>query len=618
VWQASNTGLVASGTGAGPGVVLIVACAPALATAAGAALCGRLVTAAARLSERAADRARTLPARLAAWELARTPLRHLLPALLSVAAVAGCGYAAAQHASWQRSAHDQAAFQVGTDVAVGLARPQTLDPAVRLAGAPGVEAATPVYTSTPDQGPTLIGLDPRSAPQTVNLRADQADRTLPALWSSITPAAEPGFALPGRPVALGVEASLAAPGLLGTGVTVTVEDATGIAYTVALGDLPADGATHSLQAVIAPSGAGIAYPLRIIGVSLGFQLPWDLPLGAAFTVAAVTARAAGEATAAPVAGAAAALGTWTPGTDWGSGQEPRGAIEPAIGTRQVQPGRGAVTHFSTGADADPAETELTLTAGTPGMVLPAIATSAYLTADHQGIGSTVIASVGQIPVSLRVVAAVREFPAATGSNDQTLIVDLGELSDQAVLNDNPLSPILTWWLHTADGATPRALPVAAVAENAAQNQAALMDDPLAAVPQRVLTIGAAALVLLAMLGLLVSLLAAAREAAERDTVLSALGMTRPQRAAIGLVLHTSVAAPAAVLGAVLGFVLARLLVPVFVLSPAASSPQPPPTVLFAAPWSLLAAAAITGCTALAALAVSAARRDPSVASRREG
>jgi hypothetical protein len=616
VWQASNTGLVAAGTGGGTGVVLIVACAPALATAAGAALCGRLVALGARVGERAAGRARSLPARLAVWELARTPLRHLLPALLSVAAVAGCGYAAAQHDSWQRSVHDQAAFQVGADVSVSLAQPQALDPAAAPAGAPGTLAATPVYTSTPAQGPMIVGLDARSAPQTVDLRADQADRPLPALWSAITPAAEPGFALPGRPIALGIEARLAMPGLVGTGVTMTVEDASGIAYQVDLGDLPADAATHTLQAVLAPSATGIDYPLRIIGVALDYQLPAAVD-GGSFTVAAVTARDGGQQTAAPVAGAAAAIASWTAAIDWNPAAESLNATEPAVVQWKAEAGHGAVADFSSGAGGGPgtATTALAITAGDSGEPLPAIATQAFLTAGDEKVGAVVDVDVGQISIPVRIVAAVRAFPAVTGASGQALIVDLGELSDQAALNYDPLGPVMTWWLRTADGATPPVLPVAAVAENAVQVQAGLVNDPLAAVPQRVLTLGAVALVLLALLGLLISLLAAARAAAARDSVLSALGMTRPQRAALGVVLHTCVAAPAAVLGVGLGFALAWLLVPVFVLSPEANRPQPPPIVLFAAPWSLAAAAIVTGCTALAALAGSAARRNPSAASR---
>ena len=179
LWQAKSTGLATDGTNGGTGVVLLTACAPALSAAAGAALCGRLVTLAALLSERLGARARTLPARLAAWELARTPRRHVVPALLAVAAIAGCGYTAAQHASWQRSAHDQAGFQVGADVAVNLGRQATLDEAGRLAGGAGVLDATPVYREEPYTGPVTVGLDPAAAAHTVQLRPDQTGGSRP-------------------------------------------------------------------------------------------------------------------------------------------------------------------------------------------------------------------------------------------------------------------------------------------------------------------------------------------------------------------------------------------------------------------------------------------------------
>jgi hypothetical protein len=624
--QAANTGLTATGTDGGSGVVLIVACAPALATAAGAALCGRLVGIAARLSERFAGRARALPSRLAAWELARTPQRHLIAALLSVAAVAGCGYAAAEHTSWERSAHDQAAFQVGADVAVDLGRPQPLAAGAALTRGQGIDASTPVFTSmlygsVPQQGPLVIGVDARTAAQTVDLRPDQADRPIPALWSAITPSAEPGLALPGRPTGLGVQARLTGK-LADPTVTLVVEDATGIAYSVPLGGLPADGAAHTLAAQIAPTGSAIAYPLRLIGVSLGYQLPALTPVGADFSLAALTARDAGSSAYTPVAGALDAVNAWTPGSTF-SAAGAGGLSPPTAATRRIAPGLGADTRFSSGQGLAQPAGAFTLTAPVlPGTataaVLPGIATAAYLRANQETVGSEVTAEVDQTPVRVQIVAQVTTFPTLTAPGDQALIVDLGDLSDLAQLKGDPLAPVSLWWLHTAHGATPPVLPVAATATNTGQSAASLTGDPLAAVPQRVLTVGAAALVLLALLGLLISLLAAAREAAARDSVLSALGMTRSQRAALGALLHTAVATPAAVLGAGLGFLLARLLVPVFTLSSQAVRPDPPATVLFAAPWSLLAAAAVVACTALAALAVSARRRDPSAASRPGG
>ncbi len=622
LWQTSDTGLTSGPNGAGSGVVLIVACAPALTAAAGAALCGRLITLAARLSERAAARAGSLPLRLAAWELARTPRRHVIPALLSVAAVAGCGFAAGQHSSWQRSAHDQAAFQVGADVAVNLGRPQDFGQDAALTTASGVRSGTPVYQSTPDQGPALIGINARDASGLVALRADQADRPLAQLWSAITPSAEPGLALPGKPVGLGIQARLVGRGLTGTSVVMTVEDATGTTFPLTMGNLPADGAEHTLDLPLTQANSAIAYPLRLVGVSLNYQLPFQVVSPAAFAVAAVMTQSSADAAYSPVSGAQTAIEQWSADTNWNPqdlmiGCGPSGG-GPASGPKINAPTleSGAVhTAFSPGVGLSFLPCAVTLTAGNTETVLPAIATTAYLSANEQSIGSTVDAEIDQIAVHVRIVAAVTGFPTAQGPDAQALIVDLGELSDQALLRHDPIAPASTWWLSTVNGATPPGLPSAAVAVNAIQTQATMMNDPSAAIPQRVSTDGAVALTLLALLGLLVSLLSAARDATARDTVLCALGMTRGQRAALGCALHTAVAAPSALLGAALGLLLARLLVPVFTLSPQAAVPIPRPTVLYAANWSVLAFAAITICVALAAFAASVRRRDPAAVSR---
>lgn len=624
LWQAKSTGLATDGTNGGTGVVLLTACAPALSAAAGAALCGRLVTLAALLSERLGARARTLPARLAAWELARTPLRHVVPALLAVAAIAGSGYTAAQHASWQRSAHDQAGFQVGADVAVNLGRPATLDEAGRLAGGAGVLDATPVYREEPYTGPVTVGLDPAAAAHTVQLRPDQTGGSPAALWASITPSAPVGTALPGRPVRLQLTAKLNAPGLTGTSVTAMVADATGLPYSVTLGSLRADGAQHTLVGPLTSDTAGLDYPLRLVSVGLSYQMPTVNPaskeadtIGGAFTVSAVAEQQNGAAAFTPVPGALAALGSWLQRTNWNADHD-RGT-EPGFDRRLTGADGSQTVLFNSGDSAGgPVQITMSQNADVE-PVLPALATSQYLAANQEPVGSTVSVQVDQATVKLRIVGSVAAFPAAGGlANSQVLITDLGSLSQEVLLQDDPLASPLTWWLHTRDGAVPSVLPVAAQAADSRQAQAALLADPLTVVPQRVLEIGAAALLLLALLGLLISLLAAAREATTRDTVLSALGMTRRQRATLACILQTAVTLPAGILGAGLGLLLSRLLVPVFVLSPQATKPQPPPVVLFAAGWPAAAAVALVGLTALAAFAASARRRDPSATSRLGG
>lgn len=625
LWQATNTGLTAGQGSAGPGIVLIVACAPALTAAAGAAACGRLITVAALLSERAAGRAGILPLRLAAWELARTPRRHLVPALLCVAAVAGCGFAAAQHSTWQRSAHDQAGFQVGADVAVNLAQPQALGQAGALAGAPGVRSATPVYTSTSAQGPTVVGLNAAAAAQTITLRPDQADRGLAQLWAAITPSTEPGLLLPGHPTAIAVTARLSAAKLTGTSVALTVEDATGTAYPLSAGALPADGREHTLQATLAPDASGIAYPVRLIGISLDYQLPGAGSIDGSVSLSAVAVRQSATAQFTPVQGAAAALETWTAGTNWnpqdlmiGCGPPFGGAATPAAIIGRSEGSSGVHTSFASGRGfGSPSPCAVTLDAGSTGTAVPGIATEAYLKASQRAVGSVVEVQIDQVAVDVRIAAVVEDFPGLgqDGSGTPALVVDLGELSDQALLLNDPLPAASTWWLHTADGAIPPSLPTGAVAVSSAQTQTALLDDPMAAIPQRVSTVGAVGLTLLALLGLLVSLSSSARESTARDTVLCALGLTRRQRAALGCALHTAVAAPAALLGVALGILLARLLVPEFILSPAATAPVPAPITLYAVSWSAGALIVITLCTAAAALAASARRRDPAAVSR---
>ena len=623
LWQAKSTGLATDGTNGGTGVVLLTACAPALSAAAGAALCGRLVTLAALLSERLGARARTLPARLAAWELARTPLRHVVPALLAVAAIAGSGYTAAQHASWQRSAHDQAGFQVGADVAVNLGQPATLDEAGRLAGGAGVLDATPVYRGEPYTGPVTVGLDPAAAAHTVQLRPDQTGGSPAALWASIIPSAPVGTALPGRPVRLQLTAKLNAPGLTGTSVTAMVADATGLSYPVTLGSLRADGTQHTLVGQLTSDTAGLDYPLRLVSVGLSYQMPTVNPgskeaatIGGAFTVSGVAEQQSGAAAFTPVPGALAAMGSWPQRTNWTADQDVGTA--PGFDRRLAGADGSQTVLFNSGDSAGPMQITMSQNADVE-PVLPALATSQYLAANQESVGSTVSAQVDQATVKLRIVGSVAAFPAVGGLvNSQVLITDLGSLSQEVLLQDDPLASPLTWWLHTKDGAVPPVLPVAAEAAGSRQAQAALLADPLTVVPQRVLEIGAAALLLLALLGLLISLLAAAREATTRDTVLSALGMTRRQRATLACILHTAVTLPAGILGAGLGLLLSRLLVPVFVLSPQATEPQPPPVVLFAPGWPAAAAVALVGLTALAAFAASARHRDPSATSRLGG
>lgn len=96
----------------------VLALAPALALAGGTILALRLLPAAARAGDRLAARGRRLTASLAGWQVSRQPLRQGGAALLLVMAVATGTLALAQHASWARSASDQATATAGADVRI--------------------------------------------------------------------------------------------------------------------------------------------------------------------------------------------------------------------------------------------------------------------------------------------------------------------------------------------------------------------------------------------------------------------------------------------------------------------------------------------------------------------
>ncbi|WP_034263543.1 FtsX-like permease family protein [Actinospica robiniae] len=573
VWQAGEVGLstrAANGSGATP--VLIVAAAPALAVAAGAALCGRLVGGGARVAEFVARRVRSAPVRLATWELARTPLRYFVPALLCVASVAGCGSLAAQHASRLRSAHDQAAFVNGAQVAVALR--QTLPPGevASVASAPGVIAATPVDEIDIGTG-TLVALDAANAASTVALRADLVDGSAAKLWAGLTPSSSQhpvmsGISVPGRPVALGLTGTLTATGhasnIRGDTVSValTIQDAVGLTYSIPVGQLAPDEAEHALSAQIAPD-AKADYPLRIIGVTLG-----TADKAYKLAISGLTEQVAGGGGTISFPGAAA-MAKWTR-----HNQSTDVMLAPAAG---------------------------------PGLVVPALATDDYLSANGVHIGSTVQLSVNGVSVSALIIATVSAFPALPAGNPDGLIVDLPTLADVVNAGGAELWPSYTWWLDTKSGNAPAALPAGAVATTADEVQANLISDPLSAIPQQALDIATPALVLLAMLGLVTALLAASRDSARRDAVLGALGTTRSQLVGLTCLLHACVIVPAALLGTGLGFLFARVFTPVFVLGADGSPPRPSVMVLLDATWSATAALIIVATTVTVALASCLAR-----------
>lgn len=593
-WQAASAPSVAAGTGAVPQVNPVAVAAPALAVAAGAALTGRLVPPAARLAERAAARARRLPMLFACWQISRTPVSYILPGLVTLAAVAGATYTVADHDSRARSLGDQAAYTVGADAAVSAAQPLTPGQTGALTGARDVLAATPVVRVS-DSNSTLLAVDAKSAAQTVLLRPDLVDRPPAAVWSALQQHPSMGLALPGAPKSLGFEATLQTSAQAGQRFTAkadaTVQDATGLIYSVDLGSLPADGIAHPLSGVLTTHNA--AYPISLLQIGLSYTLP-AAAQAATFTVAGIRG-----------------LGTWSIAnasphmlTSEGTSVKVCGPTAsnpmPAVAGR-IQPDDGdpAIVHasFLTGFGVDwtiwnadqtdtrpryicqshPAEARIALTAPTPArFAVPAVATRAYLDATGSSLGSIVQTAVDGFAVPVRIAAVASGFPTIEPNEPAALIVDLPTLADVLFASDNgaSLPPVDQWWLHTRDGA-PGPLPPDSIVITTAATTAQLAGDLLSSTPQRALDLGIADLAALAILGLAAALGGTGRGRAGHAAILGLLGAQRRQLTAIRGVLHAAVVVPCAVLGLGLGAAVAWALIPRQLLAPDGSHPLPP-------------------------------------------
>jgi hypothetical protein len=482
-------------------------------------------------------------------------------------------------------------------------------------------------------------VDARAAPATVLLRSDLSPYPARQFWQRIIPpGTAPGLALPGRPARLEIIASLA-PGsaALAQGpasVTVSVQDADGIAYLIDGGALPADGRTHTLTAVLSPARQA-AYPLRLLGVSLSYNLvlyhrsgrfaPGATSRPARLVISGLAAVPAGAGR--PFA-AGSDLASWTAAVSStglsGPGQPTSAASAAANGSPPAKTGwHGSGSSqelafwpgFAPSAAALAASFtpdagftgDLTIAAPSPAGAVPAIATTAFLRAGRAQVGATLPVPVNGVTIRVRIVAAVGAFPTVgTGS---ALILDQAPV--QAILASRSATPlpVTEWWLATGSGAVPAVLSGASVTTRAGE-AAALLGDPLSAPPrQAALAIGLAALVL-AAIGFSISIAASVRARRAESAVLSALGVARSAQAVQLCLEQLMLAGPAAAAGLLAGAGLAWLVVPAVTLTSTAARPVPPVLVQVPVGPAALLAAAVAVLPVLAAAVSTARRPDP--------
>jgi hypothetical protein len=628
----------------GVGLDPVIAVAPMLALAGLAIVPLRLLPIAAKGLERLTARGSRLGSAMANWEISRRPLRQSGPALLVMLTVGASTLALAQYQSWRGSVRDAAAFAAGAQVRIEQQQPEPLADVNRITGLPGVKAAMPV-SEVPLLGTgQLLVLDARLADRTVTLRPDLASLPVAQLFRTITSATRPGVALPGRPVRLELTASMSGPatlaGLGPVSATLTLQDADGVAYSVGTTAMPADGRPHELIATLGRS-AGAAYPLRIIGVSVSYQMPpypqsASARLGdktAMLRIDGLSATSARTGPFEPQFAAGRVLAEWPPQpSDPGLDGE-LGMVSPGGGTLGADPtgvyqsgpvGSADVVSFDPGyGPVIPGDDTAFLTAGAsptppPGVAelnfsipqsprpVPVIATAGYAAANGLHTGSVFSVIIAGQQVACQLAAMVKAFP-----DDGVLV------ADQTVVQDTLASkgfggslPVTAWWLATVNGTVPPGLPAGSTVTDAVAVDQRLVHDTLAAAPVQAAAAVAAAAALLAALGFCVSVAASARERRPQRALLGALGVPAATQAWLFCLEEALVSIPAAAVGLLIGTGLAHLIVPALTVTATGGQPPLPVIVTLPVGWVIAIAAGLPAVPVLAAAVVAVRRPDP--------
>jgi hypothetical protein len=626
---------VASGAGIDP----VIAIAPALALAGLAIVPLRLLPILARGLERLTARSSRFGTAMANWEISRRPLRQSGPALLVILSVGMATLGLAQYQSWRRSVHDQAAFATGAQVSLQSPLFAPAASATRIARLPGVTAAMPV-SAVQLLGPgQLLVLDAALAARTVTLRPDLSRLPERQLFATITPRHPAGLVLPGRPAQLELNASMtdpssaeAAAALGPVSATLTVQDSYGVSYAIQTTSMPADGRSHELVAGL--SAAGTAYPLRLIGISVNYNMP-AYPLTALAMRAdqqavlqlgglSVSQRdagpfsrpfATGQAIAAWQAQSAdpglASVLSGTSGLTYGSATTELGVQAAAGGTERItfSPGHGPLLPNpppGTSATPQPGQADVEVNIPRAQQPVPVIVTTGYAATHGLYQRSVFTVTIEGQQIFCQLMATVAAFPAG------------GVLvADQAVVQDALLSlgvggslPVTEWWLATTSGAAPVGVPAGWTVSDADAVASRLESDPLSAAPVHAAAAVAVAVAVIAALGFCVSVAASARERRSQHALLGALGVPAAAQARLFCLEEALISIPAAAVGLAIGVVLARVMVRPLTVTATGAVPVPP--VLLELPLGLvLPLAALLAIVPVVAAAVTALRQpDP--------
>ncbi|MFJ4551526.1 FtsX-like permease family protein [Streptomyces sp. NPDC088817] len=638
-WQLSRhpSGAVGGDLTGTLGIDPLLVVAPALALLAGTVLTLRLMPPVARLAERRATGGRGLPAALAGWQFSRRPMRGAGPVLLLVLAVALGMLAIGQDASWNRSQDDQADFRAGAPVRVLAAGQGDLGRTEQYAAVPHVRSAAPAVRAplplAGDRTATLIALDTANGADMLLMRTDLASqpvRSLPAGLAPKNPTA--GLKVPAGTARLRLTAGIRGSATkIPVDVAVTVEDDRGALYRVPMGTLPADGRSHPLDLDL-PAGIG---PLTLVGLDLSLSQPYDVAERHRLTVSGVTATDADgtvrRLSPPTVWKAASAVST--------NASAPPDAAPAKAAVTSARPltvtyGTGYVPHDQFRASgtltvrlqvAQPAQPEIA-----------AVATDRFLESTSAHEGQRVDVTVAGQSVPVRIVRSVRALPTTGagepgGSPDAVhdgggLLVDLRSYNRLLQSDSGDRAAPTEWWLRTdahrsADvAAALRALPDVDPEQVIVRDEIAdqLRDDPFGAGPAAAFTAAAVVAAALAAVGFVVGAVGTRRERDAEFAVLRALGTPRRELARTLAAEQGVLVALAVAVGAALGAVLARAVIPLIVLTGQATKPLPTVLVELPAARVALLLAAVAAAPLVVTAVLILRRPDPALSLRDRG
>ncbi|MGW2176510.1 FtsX-like permease family protein [Streptomyces sp. NPDC001732] len=627
------------------GIDPLLVVAPALLLLAGTVLTLRLLPPVARLAERRAAGGRGLLVALAGWQFSRRPLRNAGPVLLLVLASAMGMLAIGQRASWDRSQGDQADFRAGASLRVTTGAVDDPAKAVPYAGLPGVRSAAPAFRTTAElsgeRTAEVLVLDTAHADEHMLIRDDLGDRSQERLFDPLD-APRPGrvgLPLPKNSKQVRFDVRITADGARGGPsakkeaplLSVLLEDRYGLPHRVSAGAVPVDGKPHPVAFAVAAAG-----DFTVAGFELGGNQPTDTSRSYRVGIDALrTVTADGTERPVPVPDGFrwnAALGFAF------TGEETDEELVEATASARTPLAFGydlTAAYDSWGAPAY----SVRATAPRPAAPVPnAVVTDAYLKATGAKKGQHVDITLAGEKVRVRIADVVRRLPTTgPGSGPD----DSGRVPDRdggAVLLDlRAVSQVLAgrsatsftadeWWLSTAPGrvdevaAALRARPDTDPAQVLVRDEIArdLVGDPLGAGPQSALPAVAVVAAALAAVGFAVNAIGAQRERTGEFAVLRALGAPRRRLTRMIAAEQGVLIAIALLVGAVLGTVLNRVVVPLVVLTGQATAPVPGVLVRLPAGQTAALLAGVAALPLMVVVALAMRRGDPATSLRTQG